>query len=85
MVSKDADAATAGVADALLNTAHLADVAMRTTVKSAQRQLDAGTVKEPSRMAPDLADVMAKFTDKRLDMEGRPTQITGRRSGARLI
>lgn len=62
-----------------------ASVAVNSAVDRAQKMLDEGRVADPARFARDLQQVVAQGTDKRLAMEGRPTQIVEKRDTNEIL
>jgi hypothetical protein len=62
-----------------------ASVAVNSAIDRAQKMLDDGRVADPARFARDLQQVVAQGTDKRLAMEGRPTQIVEKRSTDEIL
>jgi hypothetical protein len=51
----------------------------------AQRRLEMGESKDPTREARDLMQVVAQATDKKLAMEGRPTSVSVSRTPEEII
>ncbi len=72
-------------ANDMLDNAGLATELERMCMERLQKQLEAGHVKDPARVARDLADLKAKNVDKRLAVQGRPTQITETRNLAEIV
>jgi hypothetical protein len=64
------------LANDLLDNAERASAVIGVAIERTQELLDAGKVAEPSRVARDLSQVVAQSIDKRLAIQGRPTQIT---------
>jgi hypothetical protein len=60
----------------LSDNAALAGLVVKGALKATRGQLEAGYVKEPSRVARDVADVQAKAIDKSRLLQDKPTQIT---------
>jgi hypothetical protein len=58
------------------DNAALAGLVVRGALKEQREQLEAGYVKDPSRVARDVADVQAKAIDKSRLLQDKPTQIT---------
>lgn len=69
----------AQLANDLLSNARLAAETERLAIEAARTELLEGTAKEPAKIARDLSQVKAQSVDKRLALQGRPTQITERR------
>jgi hypothetical protein len=61
------------------DNARLAAAVVKGALIEARRQLEAGKVTEPSRMARDIADVQAKAIDKSRLLQDKPTAIVQRR------
>ncbi len=72
-------------ANDMLDNAGLATELERMCMERLQIQLEQGRVKDPARVARDLADLKAKNVDKRLAVQGRPTQITETRNLAEIV
>jgi hypothetical protein len=66
--------------DGMLDNAQLATEGEARAARRTIEALDAGTVKEPWRVARDLADMKAKNVDKSRLMQDKPTHITATRS-----
>lgn len=73
------------LADDLLSTAEEAQEVTRTAVSKARRLLEEGRVPDPARMARDLQQITTQAVDKRLALQGRPTQITEKRNVDELV
>lgn len=69
----------------MLDVTRLALAAQQTAISRTMERLKDGQCADPSKVARDLADVMAKNVDKRLALEGRPTQITENRDIGEII
>jgi hypothetical protein len=69
----------AQLANSLLDNARLAAETERLAIEAAKTSLENKTAREPSKIARDLSQVKAQSVDKRLALQGRPTQITERR------
>lgn len=54
-------------------------------ISRTEEMLAEGRARDPSRIARDLADVKAKNIDKRLALQGRPTQIVETRDAVEII
>lgn len=70
--------------DALDNAAR-ASAAIGLAIARTEELLAAGKVADPARVARDLSQVVAQSIDKRLAVQGRPTQITETRDVAEII
>lgn len=66
--------------DGMLDNAQLATEGEARAARRTIAALDAGTVKEPWRVARDMADMKAKNVDKSRLMQDKPTHITVTRS-----
>lgn len=69
----------------MLDVTHLALAATEAAVVRTQERLADGVVSDPSKVARDLADVTAKMVDKRLALQGRPTQIVENRDVGEIV
>lgn len=69
----------AQLANDLLSNARLAAETERMAIEAARIELENGSAKEPSKIARDLSQVKSQSVDKRLSLQGRPTQITEKR------
>lgn len=67
------------LANRLLTVAGRAAAATELAVQKTQEMLDQDKVRDPSRVARDLAQVTAQSIEKRLSIQGRPTQIVEHR------
>ena len=63
-------------ANDLLDAARRANVTIKFAIENTHELLEAGKVADPARIARALSQVMAQSVDKRLAVQGRPTQIT---------
>ncbi len=72
-------------ANDMLDNAGLATELERLCMEKLQIQLEQGRVKDPARVARDLADLKAKNVDKRLAVQGRPTQIVETRKVGEIV
>lgn len=68
------------LANDMLDNASLATRVENVAIQRTLVMLEEGKMQDPSKVARDLADVKAKSVDKRLALQGRPTQITEHRS-----
>jgi hypothetical protein len=66
-------------ANDLLDNAQRATAVITVAIDKTRELLDDGKVQDPARVARDLSQVMAQAVDKRLAIQGRPTQITEHR------
>ena len=73
------------LADGLLDNARLAAAATGLAIERSTQLLESGKCVDPSRVARDLADVQAKSIDKRLALEGRPSQVVETRNASEII
>lgn len=71
--------------DGMLDNAQLATEGEARAARRTIEALDSGTVKEPWRVARDLADMKAKNVDKNRLMQDKPTAITVTRSVAEIF
>jgi hypothetical protein len=69
----------AQLASNLLDNARLAAATERLAIEAAKASLENKTAREPAKIARDISQVKAQAIDKRLALQGRPTQITERR------
>jgi uncharacterized NAD(P)/FAD-binding protein YdhS len=75
----------AHLANDMLDVAHLATTCERAAIERTMQLLDEGKVGDPSRVARDLAQVKSQSIDKRLALQGRPTQITEHRDYKEIV
>ncbi len=75
----------AELAEDMLANAHLAMNAERVAIEQAHQHLVEGKVNEPTRWARDLSQAKTQAIDKRLALEGRPTQIVEKRSPDEIL
>jgi hypothetical protein len=75
----------AAAANNMLSTVWEASEVQNLAIERAKEMLEEGRVADPSKVARDLADVMAKNVDKRLALQGRPTQISEHRNTDEVI
>lgn len=73
------------LANDLLDNARLAAEVEREAIERSREMLRSGKVQEPSRMARDLSQVRTQAVDKRLALQGRPTQITEKREVKEIV
>lgn len=74
-----------GLAADLLENAAEATATVRSLIAETRRRLEEGTLEEPARAARELSQVTTQSVDKRLAIQGRPTQITEVRDVAEII
>ncbi len=72
-------------ANDMLDNAGLATELERMCMERLQSQLEFNEVRDPARVARDLADLKAKNVDKRLAVQGRPTQIVETRKVGEIV
>ena len=75
----------AAAANNMLSTVWEASEVQNLAIERAKEMLEEGRIADPSKVARDLADVMAKNVDKRLALQGRPTQISEHRNSDEII
>jgi hypothetical protein len=75
----------ASLANNLLENARLAAETERMAIEQARTELQEGRAKEPAKIARDLSQVKSQAIDKRLALQGRPTQITERRDVNEIV
>jgi hypothetical protein len=75
----------ASLANNLLDNARLAAETERLAIEQARTELEEGRAKEPAKIARDLSQVRSQAIDKRLALQGRPTQITERRDVNEIV
>lgn len=69
----------AQLANNFLDNARFAAQVERQALEAVKKSLDNNTAREPAKIARDLSQVKSQSVDKRLALQGRPTQITERR------
>lgn len=67
------------LAEQMLDNARAAAEVERMAIEAARAQLEDGSAKEPAKIARDLSQVKSQSVDKRLALQGRPTQVTENR------
>lgn len=72
-------------ANDLLDNARRAALVTRLAIDQTQRMLENNEIREPSRVARDLAQVGAQSVEKRLSLQGRPTQIVEHRDVSEIV
>ncbi len=75
----------AQLASNLLDNARLAAATERLAIERAKTSLEDGSAREPAKMARDISQVKAQAIDKRLALQGRPTQITEKRDVNEIV
>lgn len=75
----------AQLASDLLDNARLASRTERLAIEAAKTSLENETAREPAKIARDISQVKAQAIDKRLALQGRPTQITERRDVGEIV
>jgi hypothetical protein len=73
------------LADDMLGNARLASEVEKLAIEQTAKLLKQGKVQDPSRVARDLKQTQTQGIDKRLAMEGRPTQIHESRNVDELV
>jgi hypothetical protein len=73
------------LANDLLDNAQRASAVITVAVEKTRELLEAGKVQDPARVARDLSQVVTQSVDKRLAIQGRPTQITEHRDVGEII
>jgi hypothetical protein len=72
-------------ANDLLDNARRASLSIRLAIEHAHEMLEADMVRDPSRVARDLSQIVAQSTDKRLAVQSRPTQIAENRDVSGIL
>lgn len=72
-------------ADDMLDNARLAAEVERLAIEKTRELLVAGKITEPAKVARELSQVKTQSIDKRLALQGRPTQITERRDVSEIV
>jgi hypothetical protein len=75
----------AELANNLLDNAQRASAVITVAIAKTEELLEAGKVGDPARVARDLSQVVAQSVDKRLSIQGRPTQITEHRDIGEIV
>jgi hypothetical protein len=75
----------AATANNMLSNAWEATEVENLAIERAREMLEEDRIADPSKVARDLADVKAKNIDKRLALQGRPTQISEHRNSEEII
>jgi hypothetical protein len=72
-------------ANDLLDNMRRATLAVKLAIEKTEDLLKAGKVADPSRVGRDLSQVMAQSVDKRLALQGRPTQLVEDRDVGEIL
>jgi hypothetical protein len=72
-------------ANDLLDNARRATLVIRLAIERTKELLEAGEVRDPSRVARDLSQVVAQSIEKRHAIQGRPTQIVEHRDVSEIV
>jgi hypothetical protein len=75
----------AQLANNLLDNARLATATERLAIETTKSNLENGREREPAKVARDISQVKAQAIDKRLALQGRPTQITEKRDVNEIV
>lgn len=75
----------ASLANDMLDVARMAVEAQRIAIERTQERLEKNQVMDPSTVARNLSQLMAQNVEKRLSLQGRPTQITETRNLDEMI
>jgi hypothetical protein len=70
----------AKLAEDLLSEASRATAAVSYCIEQTEQMLANGEIKDPARAARDLSQIRTQAIDKRLALQGRPTQISEHRN-----
>jgi hypothetical protein len=73
------------LAGELLDEARFATNVARLALETTETMLKKGRINDPSRVARDLSQIRTQAVDKRLALQGRPTQIQANRSVDELV
>lgn len=73
------------LADNLLSIAERASETTTLAVEHCMMLLESGKAHDPSKMARELQQVTTQAVDKRLALQGRPTQIVEKRNADELV
>lgn len=73
------------VAADLLDNTELGTQVVRMALRRTLEKLEADTVDDPSRVARDVSQVVSQQVEKRLALQGRPTQITEVRDVSEIV
>jgi hypothetical protein len=72
-------------AEHMLNNTTRASEVLALAIEKTREHLESSRCTDPATVARNLADVMAKSVDKRLSLQGRPTQITEHRDVNEIV
>jgi hypothetical protein len=75
----------ASLANDMLDNARIATEVERLAIERTKTLLAEGRIADPSRVARDLSQIKTQSIDKRLALQGRPTQITEHRDVSELV
>lgn len=75
----------ARLANNFLDNARRATEVEREAIEKSMLMLQSGRAQDPAKMARDLSQVKTQSIDKRLALQGRPTQITERRDLGQIV
>jgi hypothetical protein len=73
------------LAGELLTSARIATTVERLALETTEKMLREGRINDPSRVARDLSQIRTQAVDKRLALQGRPSQIIEKRSPDELV
>lgn len=73
------------LANNLLDNAARAAAVVGLAIQRAGERIEAGREMDPARVARDLSQVVSQSVDKRLAVQGRPTQITEHRDVREIV
>ena len=73
------------MADDMLENARYSTQVERFCIEKVQQLLEEGKVADPARAARDMSQIRTQAIDKRLALQGRPTEITQNRSIDELV
>lgn len=72
-------------ANDMLDTGRRAALATRLAVEKTIEMFEAGQVRDPSRVGRDLSQISSQMVEKRLSLQGRPTQIVEHRDVNEIV
>lgn len=75
----------AKLAEDLLSEASRATAAVSYCIEQTEQMLANGEIKDPARAARDLSQIRTQAIDKRLALQGRPTQISEHRNTDEIL
>ena len=73
------------LANDMLDTARRSEIVINFAIEKTEELLRDGRVADPSKVARDLSQVRTQAIDKRLAMQGRPTQIVETRDVSQIL